>query len=169
MILSATPAFAQLRSETPSSISVNSGSWGVQALAQNQLPTNSAYTITWSVNKGTAYSYFSFRNTGTFTVTGFQVGVTQVQIGGSGKPQDTTFDLCSGGSWDPTTNTCSGTVVNIGSSANLILSLTGQSLISGAELSVRASTKPNLQNAFTTTLSVSVDRTQVRSGSVLSS
>lgn len=164
-----TPAFAQIRADNPSNISASTGSWAIQAIGQNQTPSNSAYTIIWAVNKGTAYSFFSFRNTGSFTVTSFQVSVTQSQIGGSGKPPDTTFDLCSNGIWDATTNICSGTVVTIGTSADLILTFTNLNFASGSDLSMRAKTKPNLQNAFTTTLSASVDRTKVRSGTTINS
>mgnify|MGYP003340205343 CR=1 FL=1 len=152
-----------------SSINGTSGSWAVQALALNQAPTNSPYTITWGVSQGTAYSYFSIRNTGTFTVNGFQVAVTQVQVGGSGKPNDTTFNLCSNGIWNITTNSCSGTITLIGTSADLVLFFTNLSLENGSDLSIQATTKPNLKNAFTTTLSVSIDRSQIRTGTTINS
>ena len=169
MMVFTQPAIAQIGADGPSNTSVSSGSWAIQAIGQNQTPSNSAYTITWAVNKGTAYNFFSFRNTGSFIVSGFQVSVIQVQIGGSGKPPDTTFDLCSNGIWDSTTNTCSGKIVTIGTSADLVLNFTNTILGSGVELSMRATTKPNLQFAFTTTLSASVDRTKVRSGTTINS
>ena len=169
ILFTAAPVNAIELGRNTKTISVGSSTWAVQALGQNQTPTNTAYTITWAVNRGTAYSFFVFRNTGSLTITSFQATVTQVQIGGSGKPPDTNFDLCRNGTWDPATNLCSGTVVNIGSSANLILSLAGLALASGSELSMRATTKPNLQNAFTTTISVSVNRANVRSGLTVNS
>ena len=159
-----TPTFANVQSPTSGTNFVSSGSWGVQAFALNQAPTNSPYTITWGVSQGTAYSYFSIRNTGTFTVNGFNVAVTQIQIGGSGKPNDTTFNLCSNGVWNTSTNTCSGASTLIGSSADLVLAFTNLTFTAGSDLSVQATTKPNLKNAFTTTLSVSIDRTQIRGG-----
>ena len=159
-----TPTFAQVLSPASGTNLIASGSWGVQAFALNQAPTNSPYTITWGVSQGTAYSYFSIRNTGTFTVSGFNVSVTQVQIGGSGKPNDTTFYLCSNGTWNTSTNTCSGTSTLIGSSLDLVLAFSNLTFTAGSDLSVQATTKPNLKNAFTTTLSVSIDRTQIRGG-----
>jgi hypothetical protein len=163
------PTFAKDASRTVSTHTTTSGSWAVQALGLNQTPTNTAYTITWGVAGGTAYSYFVFRNTGTFTVNGFTVDVTQTQIGGSGKPSDTTFYLCSNGTWNVTTNLCSGTTSLIGSSADLVLAFNNISLNSGADLNVQATTKPSLKNASTTTLSVSINRTQIRSAQIFNS
>ena len=169
LILSTTPSIAEVRANRTSNMSVTSGLWAVQALAANQTPTNSPYTITWAVNRGTAYSFFVFRNTGSFTVNGFEVSVTQAQTGGSGRPPDTTFNLCSNGTWNATTNTCSGTVVTVGTSADLVLNFTGLNLANGSELSMRATTKPNLQYTFTTTLSVSVSRAKLRNSVLVNS
>ena len=171
LVLMATsfPALALENGRATRNINIQTGTWAMQALGQNQSPTNTAYTITWAVNRGTAYSYFVFRNTGSFSVSGFQVSITQVQVGGSGKPPDTTFDWCSNGTWDATTNLCSGTIVFIGSSADLLLAFTGIALTSGSDLSMRATTKPNLQNAFTTTISPSVNRSNVRAGWIVNS
>ena len=82
----------------------------------------------------------------------------------SGKPNDTTFYLCSNGIWNTSTNTCSGTSTLIGSSLDLVLAFSNLTFTAGSDLSVQATTKPNLKNAFTTTLSVSIDRNQIRGG-----
>jgi archaellum component FlaG (FlaF/FlaG flagellin family) len=148
--------------------SATSGSWSVIAIGANQSPANAPYTITWVVNTGTAYNFFTLRNTGSYSVIGFSVDVTQVQVGGSGKPNNTTFELCQNGVWNVSTNTCSGTRVTVGTTVDLYSSLlfNGLNLGIGTELSMRASTPPNIKNIYTTTLSVNVPRTQIRSGVV---
>ena len=148
-----------------------SGTWSVIAVGANQSPANSPYTITWVVNTGTAYNFFSFFNNGSFSVSGFAVDVTQIQLSGSGKPNNTTFELCQNGSWNPSTNTCSGTRVVVGTATDLFSSISfgALNLISGSHLSMRASTPPNIKNTYTTTLSVNVPRNQIRPGMVLNS
>lgn len=148
--------------------STTSGSWSVIAIGANQSPSNAPYTITWVVNTGTAYNFFTLRNSGSFSVSGFTVDVTQVQLGGSGKPNNTTFELCQNGVWNINTNTCSGTRVIVGTAVDLSSTIlfSALNLSAGSELSMRVSTPPNIKNTYTTTLSVSVLRTQIRSGVV---
>lgn len=150
---------------------LNSAQWSVIAYGQGQTPTNSSYTITWAVNTGTAYNFFAFRNSGSLTVSGFNVDITQVPVGGSGKPNNTTFDLCQNGVWNSSTNTCSGTKVTVGTATDLVYLLTfsNLNLAAGSELSMRASTPPNIKNTYTTTLSVAVDRAHVRNGIMVNS
>lgn len=171
IIQGASPSSARDVGSNVHAFNLTSGQWSIVAFGQGQVPTNSAYTITWTVNTGTAYNFFSFRNTGSYTATGFVVDVTQVQVGGSGKPNNTTFDLCQNGVWNSTTNTCSGTKVTVGTATDLssTLTFTGLSLASGADLSMRASTPPNIKNIYTTTLSVSINRSEIRSGVVVNS
>ena len=165
----ALPAVAALRSQTNKSINAISAAWSVQAVGQGLSPTNTEYTINWGVNSGTAYSFFTFRNTGQLTVTGFTSTITQTSTQSNGKVGETYFDLCQNGTWNSTTNTCSGTIVNVGKASDLTLSFTNLSLTSASELNMRARTAPNVQNRYTTTLSVSVTRSQVRSGITINS
>ena len=166
-----TPSIAGGRSTWSSSKSVTTGNWSVIAVGVNQAPTNSPYTITWSVNTGIAYNFFTLRNNGSFSVSGLLLNVTQVQLGGSGKLNNTTFELCQAGVWNTSTNTCSGTRVTIGTAtdSNSSIIFSGLNLSSGAELSIRASTPPNIKNSYTTTLSVDVSRNQIRPGVVVNS
>jgi len=147
---------------------VTSGSWSVIAIGANQIPSNAPYAITWSVNTGTAYNFFTLRNSGGYSVSGFTVDITQTQLGGSGKPNNTTFELCQNGIWNIKTNTCSGSRVTVGTAVDLLSTIifSGLNLITGAELSMRASTPPNIKNIYTMTLSVNLPRTQIRSGVV---
>ena len=168
---SALPAHAGLRAQPPRTNSLSTGSWTAVAYGQGQTPVNSAYTITWTVNQGKARDFFAFRNTGNFAVTGFSAIVTQSQTGNNGKPPSTAFDWCQNGTWNSSLNTCSGTIVSLGSATDVSLTLnfTSLNLAVGSELSMRATTQPNLQYTYTSTISVSVARSQIRSGIVTNS
>lgn len=162
-------ALAGLQTFSSRSNSVTSGTWSVVTTVNGQPITNSPYTVQWSVSTGVAYNFFAFRNIGSLTINAFLVEITQTQFGGSGKPNDTAFELCSGGTWNSATNTCSGTVTLVGKASNLYLSFGGLNLVPGSELSMRASTATNVKNSYTTSLSVSVNRYQVRNSQVLNS
>lgn len=161
-----TPSNAGQTSLWSRTVSATSGNWSVIAVGANQSPSNTPYTITWTVNTGVAYNFFTLRNTGSFPVNGFTVDVTQTQSGGSGRPNNTTFELCQNGTWNASTNTCSGTRVTVGTATDLLstISFGNLNLGSGGELSVRASTPPNVKNIYATTLSVNVSRNNIRTG-----
>lgn len=172
LVISAqTPSIAGGRSIWSGAKSVGTGNWSVIAVGLDQAPASTPYTITWSVNTGIAYNFFTLRNTGTFSIGGLSVDVSQAQLGGSGKPNNTTFELCQNGVWNATTNTCSGTRVTVGTAtdANSSIIFNGLTLSDGAELSMRVSTPPNIKNSYTTTLSVNVSRNQIRPGVVVNS
>lgn len=168
-VQSTSPAFAHLDSSITRNKSATSGSWAVVATGQGQPTTNTPYTLSWLVSTGVAYNFFVFRNSGSLTIASFNADITQVQFGGSGRPNDTVFELCSGGTWNSTTNSCSGTTTLIGRASNLALHFNNVNLSPGAELSMRASTATNVKNRYTTTLSVAISRNQVRLGQVFNS
>ena len=167
----AMPAHAGLRAQPPRTNSVATGSWAAVAYGQGQTPVNSAYVITWTVNQGKARDFFAFRNTGNYAVTGFSATVSQSQTSNNGKTPSTAFDWCQNGVWNSSLNTCSGTIISMGSATDvtLIMNFSNLNLAVGSELSVRATTQPNLQYTYTSTISVSVTRSQIRSGTVINS
>lgn len=169
LVQTSAPAFARFDSSILRNNSATSGSWAVVATGQGQPTTNAPYTLSWSVTTGVAYNFFVFRNSGTLTIASFAADVTQVQFGGSGRPNDTVFELCSGGTWNQASNTCSGTTTLIGHASNLALYFNNINLAPGSELSMRASTATNVKNSYTTTLSVAISRSQVRLGQIFNS
>ena len=166
-----TPAYAGSKAQTPRTINISTGTWAAVAYGQGLTPTNSAYTITWTVSSGKARDFFAFRNTGNYVIAGFSATVTQAQNGGNGKLPNTSFDWCQNGVWNSSTNTCSGSIVSMGiaSDVTLTLNFVNVNLAVGSEISMRATTQPNLQNSYTSTISVSVPRNQVRGGIVTNS
>lgn len=166
-----TPAIAGSIAQSPRSITTTTGNWAAVAYGQGLAPTAGAYTILWTVAQGKARDFFSIRNMGNFTITGFSASVTQSQTSNSGKPPNTSFDWCKDGIWNSTANTCSGTIVPMGvaSDVTLVINFASLNLTVGSEISMRATTQPNLQNAYSSTLSVSVARSHVRGGIVTNS
>lgn len=169
LIYGVTPSFAGIGGRSVNPLVVSTASWAVVANEVGKPVTNSPYTIIWTVNRGTAYNFFTLKNIGTTKINEFEINISQSQIGGSGKINKMTIELCRNGTWDPATNSCSSNdVVSIATeiTSKLIFNLTNN-LSSGlninSEISLRARTGPNLQNTYTTTLSTSVSRNQIHS------
>jgi hypothetical protein len=167
----AQPVHAALHAQTPRSAATATGNWAAVAYAQGQTPTAAPYTILWTISQGKARDFFAIRNIGNFSLVGLAANVTQSQTSNNGKPPNTSFDWCKDGVWSVATNTCSGSIVFMGaaSDATLIMNFNGLNLAVGSELSMRATTQPNLQNAYSSTISVLVARNQIRSGIVTNS
>ena len=165
------PAVASSQAQAPRSVTATTGKWAAVAYGQGLIPTTGAYTILWTVNQGKARDFFAIRNMGNFAATGFAATVTQSQTGGSGKPPSTTFDWCKDGSWNIATNTCSGSIVPMGvaSDVTLIMNFTGLNLAVGSDIHIRATTQPNLQNIYSSTISVAIARSHIRNRVVTSS
>ncbi len=140
--------------------------WSVVAAGANQSVTNSPYLLSWSVVGGSAYNFFSLRNTGTVNVNSFSVVVSQTRVGGTGPANAIDFELCSGGVWNLTTNTCSGVIVLVGRASDLNLNFANLQLTPNSELSMRAKTAVSGRNNFSTQLDVLVSRSAVRPGAI---
>lgn len=146
------------------SSNIATANWSVVALGTNQSVTNAPYQLSWSVIGGSAYNFFTLRNSGSLDVNSFSVVISQTRVGGSGAANLVDFDLCSGGTWNTTTNNCSGTVVPVGRASDLNLNFSNLQFTPSAELSMRAKTAVSGRNNFSTQLDVLVSRSAVRSG-----
>ena len=140
--------------------------WSVVAAGANQSVTNSPYLLSWSVVGGSAYNFFALHNTGNVSVSAFSVVVSQTRVGGTGSANAVDFELCSGGVWNVTTNSCSGVVVLVGRASDLNLNFANLQLTPNSELSMRAKTVVSGRNNFSTQLDVLVSRSAVRPGAI---
>lgn len=147
---------------------VTSAKWSVIATT-GQGNSSGPLSLVWTVNGGTAFSYFSFLNNGTLPIAQFSASVTQTQVSGSGKPNDISFTLCQNGIWNVVTNSCSGTPILIGNASDLSFLVATSNLIEGSELQIQALTKPNTKNVYLTEISSSLSRSSVRSGVISNS
>lgn len=145
---------------------LTSGSWAIVAHGRNQPTTPAPYILVWTVTQGTAYDYFYLRNVGTTSVNSFHVLITQIRLTGTTSAREIFFERCIGGSWDPLTHLCSGTILQVGRASDALLALTNVNLASNEFLDMRARTLPNNQSTFETTLSTQVTRSDARPGQV---
>lgn len=137
-------------------------SWGAAFADVDSPPIRAPHIITWSVSTGTQYAYIDVVNVGELAVgrLGFTVSTRDQDQSRQDAP-NLTFSLCNNGVWNQTSNTCSGTASILGTTSsgtiNANLSLGTQSRITMQITAVK--TKKSL---WTSTLSISVNRTQVR-------
>jgi hypothetical protein len=166
MMSSISPVMAGGAARSVWSSNLATANWSVVAAGTNQSVTNTPYLLSWSVVGGSAYNFFSFRNTGSLDVSSFSVVVSQTRVGGTGPANAIDFELCSGGVWNVTTNTCSGAVVLVGRALDLNFNFANLQLTPNSELSMRAKTAVSGRNNFSTQLDVLVSRSAVRPGAI---
>lgn len=147
----------------------STSSWAVIAIGRNQIASNAPYILLWSVTTGTAYDYFTFRNIGSTTLSGFRVTISQVRLTGNSPANEIFFERCFGGIWTPATALCSGTVVLVGRASDGVLVFSNQSFAANTSIDMRARTVPNNQSTFETSLASEVSRSNVRVAQVSNS
>ena len=143
---------------------VTTATWSVVTITAGTAAASGALAIDWSRIKGTSYSFIDSVNSGTVAVSGFTYTLSTVRNGQGGQPFPTiTLDACSGAQWDTAANTCTGTVVRVGSSTGgsvVVITALG---VAG-RLSLRATSSGPPGSSFTTTISTVVARSDVRAG-----
>lgn len=146
---------------------VTAAEWRAVATLQNATPVNQALILTWSVSRGTAYQYLDIVNSGTIDLTGQTFHVSSIlDRGGNTKSPTVTFEACLSGTW-VAPNSCTGTVVALGSTATEIFTTTNTPLAVAGRLHLQATTVPSGAYSYTTTVNISVNRIQVRPGSTV--
>ena len=157
------------RSQTLSTTTISSDYWSVTAVGFNQSATNTPYILSWTVSGGFAYNFFYLRNTGSTNLTNFLMEITQSRVGGNGAANEVVFELCSNGVWNSVTNTCSGTITQIGRATDLLIAFNNVNLSPGSQFDVRARTAVNGRNNFSTQIDTKVARSGIRSGVITNS
>jgi hypothetical protein len=150
-------------------VTTSTSSWAVVAVEQNQSPTFAPIILTWSVSGGFAYDYFTFRNIGGVIANNFAVAIAQRRVSGNAPANEIVFERCVGGTWNITSNVCSGSVSQVGSATNSSIHFSSIALAPGNELAMRARTTINNRNQFEITLSVQLSRSDVRAKQVVHS
>lgn len=159
---------ATTSSRMHSTLRVTTAEWRVVATPQNATPVNQALILTWSVSRGSAYQFFDIVNSGSIDVTSQTFHVSNVlDTGGNAKAPTVTFEACLNGTW-VAVNSCSGTAVALGSTTTEIFTTVNIPLPVAGRLHLQATTTPNGTNSYTTTVNISIDRSQVRPGITVS-
>jgi hypothetical protein len=145
---------------------VSTSRWAAVAVNQGAAATTGGFAVDWSVNEDAAYSFMDAVNTGTLPLIGQSYTLTTVPTQeGNTKIPTITLDACVGGSWNPVSNTCPGTVTSMGAAASGSFTSTVP-LAVGARLSIRVLSDGPPGASFLTTISITIARTQVRAGTV---
>lgn len=154
--LSITPAVALNSRATAGTTSIGTGSWlATPVLTATSTNTQAALYIN-SLNKKNN-TYFWVRNFGTLALQSFTI--SQV-VAATGQSPTVEIHYCSG-TWDPTKDTCSGTIT--------VLLSTGDGLTSSAPVALPIPVGGSLElaahptkNGMATTISTSVGRSNIR-------
>lgn len=157
------PAEALHLSVTHNTVNVTTTRWAAVATAQGQPATTGPLQMNWSVNQGVAYQYFDVVNVGSVALTSQSFMVTNTyDKSGNVKPPAVTFEACTNGAWTSTTNTCSGSVLLLGTTNTEFFVSLSTPLTVNQRLSVRARTSPGASSSYMTTVSIYVGRTNLR-------
>lgn len=163
------PATAATNTRISATHSIGSGTWSALIYGQNQSPSNIPYQLTWGTDGLSSYDYITVSNNGTFTILSATLLVTQVKVSGTTRLNNITFDLCVNGVWNTSTNTCPTSTVLIGKASDQIITISNLNLLPLNILSIRAFTDTNSRQSYTTSLSISVSRSGIRTASILNS
>ena len=166
------PALAATRAVASADLPAASGRWGAAVTSAGATPaTGTAHTIAW-VPPLTAL-YLDVVNTGTLALTGTTWTATNTKPTNGTAPPEIAFDACVGASWSALLGTCAGTVVRIGatSGGTLTVATTTTATAPGGRLSVRAvpTSLLNFPQSFSTTVGLSVARSQARAATTRTS
>lgn len=172
------PAHTETRGTAHGQGTVDVGRWAAVARVLNSSTTAGGtpinFTWTGSTRGRTLYRYFELANVGTFSLSGTTVTVPiGTWAGGTGATVDTvTFKICAG-TWNTSSNACSGTASVIATITNPLATVgtmsTATVLNPGSPLPIQVSTLANKSGTYTITPSVSITRSRVRAGQTHSS
>ena len=157
----AAPADAAVDARASRAVAATSASWGASgAPIGGAAVTGSPYVVNWNAGAIGA-QYFQIRNTGSVALTGQTYTATNSKTTNGQVPPVAALDACVGSTW--TVGVCTGTVVRLATSDAGPNTVT-TAIAAGGALSVRIQpvTLANFPQSYTTSISVSVTRTQAR-------
>ncbi len=166
----ATPATAaeQALARHSSAVTTSSGIWAALPTQAASAPyVRSALALTFAVAVVTPRpQYFWVVNTGTLSLTGASYTVTE-----TGSPGiSATVEACVGGSWNESTDACSGTVTTVATSGGGAMSSSVVSAAPSAQVRLRARVSgPPTVTAAVVTTSISVARGNARAAATTDS
>lgn len=162
VLLTAGWAGAAVGARATGNSAVTTTSWAATLVTANGTvltgqPLKTSYTVL-SAN----YLYASVRNTGTTALSAQTYALTTTGTLGAAA-----LDACVGGTWQTTTNTCTGNVVRI-TADNTSGPRTAITLTEGSSVGLRITLPPPLVTA-TVSLSVSTSRADIRPATTIHS
>ena len=165
VLVVASPAWAGAKAKTSNTQTVGSASWGAAGSTTAGSPTTGTpFVLSWNlITLFPTSQYFKVVNTGSLNLTAETY--TSVSSGG---PR-VALTACVGATWNAGAGTCGGSQVSLGDTSSGATTAS-TAIASGASLSVRAQTTGLLSlGTFTTSVTVTTVRSQVRAGTTTNS
>ncbi|MBU6347482.1 MAG: hypothetical protein KGQ38_02580 [Actinomycetales bacterium] len=155
-------AQAQTSATVSSSQSVSTTGWGAYLVQPGTTPPPTAYVNTWISSPGVQLTYLDLLNPNAVALAGVVYNITSVDPSSSRQNVPRiSIDVCVGATWNQITDSCAGTITNLGTSTGgTISSLIA--LSANSRQSIRLTVTKTTKVVWTTTINVSVGRTQVR-------
>lgn len=161
-------AMAKIGSTRMSSHTLTTTRWGNAFTDVGVASTNAPYVYVWAQSTGAQYTYVDIVNVGSLSTTGNTISVsTQDATSSRQDAPDLLFSSCTG-SWNQTTNACSGSITSLGNTTNGTVS-TNLTLAVGQRVTVQIRAQKTKKALWTSTLSISVSRSQVRAATTTNS
>jgi len=143
--------------------------WGNVIVATGAPAGNTHFSIVWNQNSAGQTTCVDVINVGNVDTTGNSVAVTTQDATSSRQDAPTlTFSTCTGGTWNQTANTCSGTSTSLGSVTNSTLNTT-IALTVGQRITLQIVAARPKKATWTSTFSTTVSRSQIRAATVTNS
>lgn len=165
LVAIAVPASATVKAKGTHAETVTSASWGAAGATTSGSPTlGTPFVISWAlITLLPTSQYFKVTNTGTLALSGETYAATN-----SGGPS-VKLTACVGATWNTSSGSCGGTQVLLDTSGGGSTTSTTAIAI-GASLSVQAETTGLLSlGTFTTSVTVTAARSQVRAATTTTS
>lgn len=167
--LGAGAALAAAQARTAATVPATAASWGAGVAVPGAAP-NGPYVVAWT--SPPTPRYLDVVNTGTAKLVSMTLSGQNSQPSNGTAPPEIGVDACVGAVWNAAANSCAGTVVRLGatSGGSFVVTTTTVPAAGGARLSIRATaiSVVNFPNPFTTALSVTTARNQVRAATTTS-
>ena len=125
VVLSVGVAFAIGRSSASATQTVTSAKWGSVFVLQGATATGGPLVIDWTAVKKNPHQFVDLVNTSSVALSGQTISISTTRNAVGNQPIPTiSFSLCRGGTWDAALGTCSGTAVDLGSTASGSIAIT---------------------------------------------
>jgi hypothetical protein len=148
-------------------VTATTARWGAVAVAPGAAASQNPHVLVWTVSGNQATARFEIVNVGDLELVSQRLGLTVTVNQGGSTTDPIALSACIGAEWDAASDTCSGTIVALGTSGVGPIA-TGLTLPPGGRVSVRAATTRATSSRTTTTVSVATARIDGRAATATS-
>ncbi len=161
--------YANAKASAKGSTSVSVLKWGAVLASPSATPAKTPFVISWATSQNQQIAYLEVVNTGSQLISGQSYSIDTKDSEGSRKNDPSiTFTACTSGVWNKDTDKCSGSTSVIGTRSNGTLT-SNFSLAPLARLSLRLRLTKENRVAWTTTINMKINRSQIRTATTTNS